>query len=224
MSCPKTDHLLQEYFADDLAPRASEEIERHLAQCADCSQELESLLLAQTQLQQWQEEKIPHWDRGLEQFRRDHRTTSDSRGWFFGWQWAPTAASFAMLCILLVNMSLTTNASGFSLTFGAAVNDADLQDAIAELREQQEAEFEAMVVRFEERQDANNLQLMQAVMTQTQQTTADNLDRIFAYFEEQRIQDMQLLSESYQQLADSDYATIQSLQDLAQFVSFQESR
>ena len=40
-------------------------------------------------------------------------------------------------------------------------------------------------------------------------------------FEEQRLQDLEIMRASYQQLYDSDYATIQSLQDLAQFVSFQ---
>ena len=78
-----------------------------------------------------------------------------------------------------------------------------------------------MISRFEERQDSSNIQLLQAVMEQTQQTTADSMDRIYTYFEEQRLQDMEALRASYQQLADSDYATIQSLQDLAQYVSFQ---
>ena len=32
------------------------------------------------------------------------------------------------------------------------------------------------------------------------------------------------MSQGYQQLADSDYATVQSLQELAQFVSFQGAR
>ena len=36
MSCPKTEHLLQEYFADDLAPLIKEEIENHLNFCDHC--------------------------------------------------------------------------------------------------------------------------------------------------------------------------------------------
>ncbi len=223
MSCPKTEHILQEYFSDDLAPLASEEIERHLSQCADCSRELEAMLLTQSQLQQWQNEEVPHWDRGLELFRREHRTNEHRARWFSWWQWGPTAATFAMLCLLVFNTSVSTSGEGVSISFGSSATNAALDEALAETRAQQQMEFDAMMVRFEERQDANNLQLMQALMAQTQQATADNLDRIFTYFEAQRMEDLQALNQSYQQLADSDYATIQSLQDLARFVSFQGS-
>ncbi len=223
MSCPKTEHLLQEYFSDDLAPLASEEIERHLAQCPDCNQELEALLLAQSQLQQWQQEEVPHWDRGLELFKREHRPGEQQKAGFSIWQWFPTAASFAMLCLLIFNTSLSTAGGGLSISFGGSDAAPAARTMLAELQQEQQREFDAMMARFEDRQDANNLQLMQAVMAQTQQTTADNLDRIFTYFEEQRLEDLQVLSQSYQQLVDSDYATIQSLQDLARYVSFQGS-
>ncbi len=46
MSCPKTEHLLQEYFADDLAPLTREEMDNHLRFCDHCSAELEALMLA----------------------------------------------------------------------------------------------------------------------------------------------------------------------------------
>ena len=53
MSCPKTQHILQEYFADNLASLAKEKIENHLLVCGHCSNELESLLLTQSTLNQW---------------------------------------------------------------------------------------------------------------------------------------------------------------------------
>lgn len=225
MSCPKTEHILQEYFSDDLSSLAGEEIEKHLQQCGYCSTELETLLQTQNVLMTWQDSSVPHWDRGVELYRREHKAHQADRPWFNIWQWLPTSVSFAMLCLLLLNTSISFTDDGFSVAFGAGGNslDQELQRQLAEFKAQQSAELEATIVRFEDRQDANALQLMQAVMAQTQQTTADNLDQIFAYFEEQRLQDMQTLSLSYQQLADSDYATIQSLQDLAQFVSYQES-
>ena len=36
MSCPKTPHLLKEYFSDNLSVIAREEIEAHVASCDDC--------------------------------------------------------------------------------------------------------------------------------------------------------------------------------------------
>lgn len=221
MSCPKTEHILQEYFADDLAPLASEEIERHLAQCEHCSAELEALLLTREQLTQWKDADVPHWNRGMDLYRNEHSTPAQSRNWFSFLQWAPTAASFAMLALLFLNTTVTVNGSSVSFSFGAGSDDAVLAAAMTEFQQQQTAELQSVIARFEERQDSSNIQLLQAVMAQTQQTTADSLDRIYAYFEEQRLQDMETLRASYQQLADSDYATIQSLQDLAQYVSFQ---
>ena len=219
MSCPKTPHILQEYFADDLAPLAKEEIENHLLQCEDCSNELEVLMLAQSQLNDWQEQRVPHWDRGVELFRREHRAESSSGSWFSNWQWMPTAASFAMLCLLLFNTTVSVGDGGFTVSFGS--ESGELDAVLAEFDRAQRDEMESLIARFESRQDANNLQLMQAVMSQTQQATVENIDQIYAYFEEQRRQDMQLMSQGYQQLADSDFATIQSLQELAQFVSYQ---
>ena len=73
MSCPKTEYLLQEYFSDDLAPLAREELGKHLEVCPHCHAELESLLLTQTSLRSWQEQRVPHWNRGLNLFKREHR-------------------------------------------------------------------------------------------------------------------------------------------------------
>lgn len=222
MSCPKTPYILQEYLADDLTPLAKEEIDKHLLQCEQCASELEVLMLTQSQLSNWQAERVPHWDRGMELFRREHRIGKGSPSWFAPWQWMPTAASFAMLCLLIFNTSLEVADGGFSVSFGLPNGDVDA--ALAVFEQQQRSEIDSMIARFESRQDANNLQLMQAVMSQTQQATIENLDQIYAYFEEQRRQDMQLMSQGYQQLADSDFATVQSLQELARFVSFQGAR
>ena len=47
------------------------------------------------------------------------------------------------------------------------------------------------------------------------------LDKAISYFEQQRELDLQVYETGYQQLADSDYQTIQSLRQLASHVSFQ---
>ena len=57
---------------------------------------------------------------------------------------------------------------------------------------------------------------------QTQQITAENLDAIYTLFEQQRLRDLEDMRVGYQQLVDSDYETIRSLEQLAQFVSYRE--
>ncbi|MDD9889729.1 MAG: zf-HC2 domain-containing protein [Gammaproteobacteria bacterium] len=222
MSCPKTEYLIQEYFADDLTPLAREKMESHLHSCEHCTRELETLLVAQSNLNQWQDQRVPHWDRGLELFRREHRVPNTGNSFWNKLQWLPTAASLAMLAILLLNVNIVASDEGFSISFGGGNSDAAYLDSrLITLEQDQQAAMDALVQRVEDRQDTNNIELLQAVMDQTQQTTAENLDRIYAFFEQQRLQDLEDMRVGYQELVDSDYATIRSLQQIAQFVSYQ---
>lgn len=220
MSCPKTQYLLLEYFADDLSTVASEELQRHVDQCEYCSRELEAILLTHSSLQRWQDERVPHWDRGVELFRSEHRHSRSERSVWQFWNWIPTAASFAMLALMLLNTTVVSSDEGFSISFGAGSNNTQLQTAIAELEQRQQSDFQALAASLSERQDSNNVQLLEAVLAQTQQATAENLDLIYSYFEQQRLQDLQAMRAGYQDLLDSDYETIRSLQQLAQYVSF----
>ena len=53
MSCPKTPHLLKEYFSDNLSVIAREEIEAHVASCDDCRGELIDLIHTRDVLEGW---------------------------------------------------------------------------------------------------------------------------------------------------------------------------
>lgn len=222
MSCPKTHYLLQEYFSEDLSAIARNELDRHLNDCEHCSAELESVLLAQQDLQQWQEQRVPHWDRGLELYRQEHRVGRPVSRFWLSWQWFPTAASLGMLCVLLFNVSVVSNDSGFSVSFaGSFATDASLAAQLVEFGQGQRLEMQQLVTRVESRQDSNNVQLLQAVMEQAQQSTADSFDQMYAYFEQQRLLDLQDMRTGYEQLVDSDYETILSLQQLVNYVGYQ---
>ena len=222
MSCPKTHYLLQEYFSEDLSAIARNELDRHLAGCAHCNAELESVLLAQRDLQQWQEQRVPHWDRHLELFRQEHRIDRPVSRFWLSWQWLPTAASLAMLCVLLFNVSVVSHDSGFSISFaGPSASNTNLNAQLAEFEQLQRLEMQQLATRVESRQDSNNVQLLQAVMEQTQQSTIDSFDQMYAYFEQQRLLDLQDMRTGYEQLVDSDYETIRSLQQLVNYVGYQ---
>ncbi len=222
MSCPKTQHLLQEYLSEEMSPITRDELDKHLSGCVDCNSELEFLLLAREGLQQWQEQSVPHWDRWLTLFRQEHRAgTALSRLWP-GWQWFPTAASLAMLCLLIFNVNVVNNEAGLSISFAAAApSKADVQAQLADFQQQQREEMQQLVARVESRQDSNNVQLLQAVREQAQQSTAESFDQIYAYFEQQRLLDLQDMRAGYEQLVDSDYETILSLRQLVNFVGYQ---
>lgn len=222
MSCPKTQYLSQEYFSEDLSAVARDELDRHLSDCAHCNAELESLLFVQRDIQQWQEQSVPHWDRGRELFRREHRAERPLSQLWLSWQWFPTAASLAMLCVLLFNVSVVSNESGFSVSFGGSSGaNIDLRAQLAQFEQAQRGEIRQLVARVESRQDSNNVQLLQAVMEQAQQSTADSFDQMYAYFEQQRLLDLQDMRAGYERLVDSDYETIRSLQQLVNYVGYQ---
>ena len=222
MSCPKTHYLLQEYFSEGLSAVARNELDRHLADCAHCNAQLESVLLAQQDLQQWQEQRVPHWDRHLELFRQEHRIDRPVSRFLLSWQWLPTAASLAMLCVLLLNVNVISNDSGFSISFaGPSASGSNLNAQLADFEQAQRLEMQQLVARVEGRQDSTNVQLLQAVMEQAQQSTADSFDQMYAYFEQQRLLDLQDMRAGYEQLVDSDYETIRSLQQLVNYVGYQ---
>ena len=222
MSCPKTHYLLQEYFSEGLSAVARNELDRHLADCAHCNAQLESVLLAQQDLQQWQEQRVPHWDRHLELFRQEHRIDRPVSRFLLSWQWLPTAASLAMLCVLLFNVNVISNDSGFSISFaGPSASGSNLNAQLADFEQAQRLEMQQLVARVEGRQDSTSVQLLQAVMEQAQQSTADSFDQMYAYFEQQRLLDLQDMRAGYEQLVDSDYETIRSLQQLVNYVGYQ---
>lgn len=222
MPCPKTQHLLQEYFSDELAPLARDELDKHLADCPHCNSELEALMAAQGSLRQWQDQQVPHWDRGLNLFRQEHRAAKPASGFWNRWQWFPTATSFAMLCVLIFNVSVVSGEQGLSITFGGSQSSSqDVRAQLAEFQQSQAQRMQALVVGIENRADANNVQLMQALLEQTQQSTAESFEQIYSYFEQQRLLDLQDMRVGYEQLADSDYETIRSLQQLVNFVGYQ---
>ena len=222
MSCPKTRYILQEYFSENLLTVARDELDKHLTECVYCNAQLESVLLAQQNLRQWQDQKTPHWDRGLELFRQEHRIDRPVSRFWISWQWLPTATSLAMLCVLLFNVSVVSNDSGLSISFsGSSALDSNLNTQLVEFEQAQRLEIKQLEARVASRQDITNVQLLRAVMEQTQQSTADSFDQMYAYFEQQRLLDLQDMRAGYEQLVDSDYETIRSLRQLVNYVGYE---
>ena len=225
MSCPKTPHLLKEYFSDNLSVIAREEIEAHVASCDYCRSELDYLLHTSDVLRGWQQEKAPHWDRGTELFRRENRATDRQFG-FWGklqWQFMSTGASLVMLVLVLFNVQVSSDSNGFNVSFGTpAVSAEHVEKELEAFDERRGAKLDEAIRLLEMRQNSRNLELLQAVIYQNQQDTVTGLEQIYTVFEEQRLRDLEDMRLGYQQLMDSDYETLRSLRQLAQFVSYQE--
>ena len=158
----------------------------------------------------------------MELFRREHQTPISGFSLWHRLQWAPTIACFAMMVVLLLNVNFVSSQEGFSVSFGSTSNDSSaIEERLVAFQEEQRLAMDTLAGRVEDRQSSNNIELLQTVLDQNQQTTAENLNRIYAFFEQQRLRDLEDMRVGYQDLVDNDYETIRSLQQLAQFVSFQ---
>ena len=158
----------------------------------------------------------------MELFRREHQTPISGFSLWHRLQWAPTIACFVMMIVLLLNVNFVSSQEGFSVSFGSTSDDSPaIEERLVAFQEEQRLAMDTLAGRIEDRQSSNNIELLQTVLDQNQQTTAENLNRIYAFFEQQRLRDLEDMRVGYQDLVDNDYATIRSLQQLAQFVSFQ---
>ena len=220
MSCPRTKYILQEYPGGNHSEKVWEDMHQHLESCEFCRSELKALEDTRASLLQWKEQPVPHWDRLGNTFRGDMPNTGDGSSRWPWMQWVPTLATCLMLGVMLLNVTVVVSESGTSISFGASAME-QVEARLAQFGQQQEEEMQGLVSRFEQRQDANNLLLMQSVIEQSQQVTTENLEQIYAYFEQQRLRDLEDMRVGYQQLVDSDYETIRSLQQLASYVSYE---
>ena len=193
MPCSRTEHLLREYFADDPGPVMRAEIEQHIGNCPDCATELRQLLAAKAGLRQWQDQPAPRWHRHLALFRRERGARGgENGGWRLAWQWLPATACALMLGLLLLNTSVVYRAGAVEISFGAP--------GLAELAEIEE--FEQRLEFFQREQAAERARFAETL----------------TLFEQLRAQDLESIQAGYEWLADRDYETVQSLQQLVSLV------
>ncbi len=190
MPCPRTEHLLREYFADEPDPLLGAEIERHVADCPDCAAQLRQLLGPVGRLRDWKEMPAPRWDRHLPLFQRERAAAPGA--WRLVRQWLPAAACMFMLGLMLLNTTVVFRDGAMEIGFGAPTLAA------------MEASLEA------------NLEEFQRLRAEEREQFIELLTR----FEQSRIEDLQAMQTSYELLADQDYETVLSLRQLASLVEF----
>ncbi len=162
MPCSRTDHLLREYFSDDLSPVLRAEIEEHVTACADCAAQLQELTGATRELRRWEEVPAPRWNRHMALFRRERGAEKD-RPLRLAWQWIPAAACALMLGLTLLNTSVVYRGGALEIGFGSPELTA-VDRRLAEfnrLQAEEREEFAGMLARFEQLR-TQDLETMQA--------------------------------------------------------------
>ena len=222
MQCPESVRYLSAYVLDELALSERDAFENHLADCAQCSAELASFDSVKSVLNSWDDEALPasaapHRERIRHLAEPLPKQDKASRWPLLNWwQWAPSAVSFAVLVLVFMDARFLVDEAGFSVSFGGLKNDASVFQMV------DREELQQVIARLEQRQDQNTIALMQAVLNQARESSEANFQQLFAFFEQQRLNDLEQVRASYEQLAESDFETLRSLQQLASYVSFNE--
>jgi hypothetical protein len=224
MACERTATLVADYFDDTLTLQQRSALDAHLLQCSVCGKAVNSARLTAAHLQRWHEQPVPAWSRPRAA-QADEARSGPRWHWWQWWQWTPLAMSFVLAFAVMINVQISTSDQGVAIRFGAApasMAAEDVEARLAAFDAQQQAALQALAQTLSAQQSVDNARLMEAVIAsvvdQFGDSTARGLEQVIAYFESQRQQDLQLLRTSYQQLADSDYATIRSVEQLASLV------
>lgn len=225
MSCHESAKLVADYFDESVKRRTRQAIETHMQACGTCRAAVAEAQLVNAQLRQWQDEAVPQWQR----VPRELRSRPEERKLrvSFWAQWAPLAAACVLALAFVFNVQLQVNDNGFSVAFGAqrGVDAEQLAARLVQFEQEQRAQqaqaLQALNASIEQRQADSNAQLLQTVITQFGDSTTRSLQQVMVYFEAQRQEDLALMQASYQRLVDSDYQTVRSMQQLANYVQYQ---
>jgi len=220
MACERTATLVADHFDEALSLLQREALERHALECPDCAHALAQAHQTHAHLLGWQQQAVPAWARP----RLPAAQEKQPRLRWHWWQWAPLTLSCVLALAVVLNVQVSTDSQGVAIRFGAAptLDTAQLEARLAAFEAQQQVALQTLTQTLMQQQATDNARLMEAVIDsvveQFGDSTTRSLEQVVAYFESLREQDLQLLQASYQQLADSDYATIRSVEQLASLV------
>ncbi|MGJ8689715.1 MAG: anti-sigma factor family protein [Gammaproteobacteria bacterium] len=225
MTCHETDNTVSAYFDESIGVQAREAVDAHLHTCAVCTAAVADAKAVGAHLRQWQDEAVPQWQRVPSQLHA--KPKQDKPRFSFWGQWAPLASAFMLALAVLFNVQFDVSDNGFNVSFGAN-NGVDAESIALQLAQFEQAQrqvqsdtLQALSASIQERQVNSNAQLLETVIEQFGDSTTRSIEQVMAYFEAQRQEDLQLMEASYQRLIDSDFQTVRSVQQLANYVQYQ---
>ncbi|MEX0740908.1 MAG: zf-HC2 domain-containing protein [Pseudohongiella sp.] len=216
MSCHQTPEIVADYFDQQLSPQARQALQQHLSDCQHCRAEIALLEPARGMLLSWQQQSVPDWDRGhgpaLHNHRQPLRKRPSRAAWRDVGRWIPLAASLILSVAVLTQTRLDVSEQGWQLSFGNSAAERQLAQLDVYLAEQ---------ARIQRQQ---NQALLQTALQEFGDSTADNLYQLADWFEQQRELDIRRMEAGFQQMLDRDYQTVNSVQQLASFVQYQNEQ
>jgi hypothetical protein len=130
-----------------------------------------------------------------------------------------------MLVLFITSAQFSRTEDGFHIVFGqiqAELDQAQLDSLSAAMESSQIESLRAVLASLETVRAEEHRLLTQAVMEQTREFSAENLDLIVTWVEQQHRLNMESLQAGFEQLLDSDMNTLLAMEQLASFVQYRE--
>ncbi|ALO45866.1 anti-sigma factor family protein [Pseudohongiella spirulinae] len=218
MNCQHTPILVADYLGGQLAPERRLEIEAHLAACEICRCEVESLRPTLELLENYVPGETPEWDRKASAVPivNDPGVGRRVTNWL---HWASLAASCVLATALVLQLNVQRDSDGWALSIGGQGSEAAPGEAF--VTDQQLRDYLAV---FAEEQRQETQQDLQQALTRFSETSSDSMMQLVQYLERQRELDIQRMEAGFQQMLDSNFQTVNSVQQLASYVQYQEAR
>lgn len=213
MNCQHTPILVADYLGGQLAPKRRREIETHLAECPHCRDEVALLRPGVELLENYVLSETPDWDRNATATANGPGVGRRATGWL---HWASLAASCVLATALLLQVNLQRDSDGWAVSVGG--QEGPLGTDAAFITEQQLQGY--LAVFAEQQRQQAQLDLQQA-LARFSETSSDSFMQLVQYLERQRELDIQRMEAGFQQMLDSNFQTVNSVQQLASYVQYQ---
>jgi predicted anti-sigma-YlaC factor YlaD len=215
MKCELTPELVVDSLDPECLPARREALQEHAQSCHVCKVALGDAQQVAGLLGQWRKQPTPDWERAavaaaapLRRGGIGRKLRTSPAAWL---QWGPLAASLVIALAVILQVRIDVGANGLSLSFGVPPDAAVASDLSAQL-----AVFAA-----QQREDTRLM--METALAQFGEHTTDTWMQLVEFFEQQRELDLRIMESSFQQVLDRSYQTVNSVQQLASYIQFQES-
>ena len=206
-----TEHLL-DYIEDGLAPSVKKQFEHAVDNCDSCMQTYHQALELKQAAYNWKEQSVPEWHRT----EYAVRPRQSNNNWL---NWASLATSTLAILMVVFQVNIQSNESGFSVAFGNQSSpklEALVDQRLNEYQKNQTTLLDArFAIQNEKLVNANKI-AMSDLLQKTRDERRDDLSFLVTGIQNQRLQDKRQVDRQLTAIADNQLENNQYLNQLIQ--------
>lgn len=179
MQCEQAQLHLFEFAEGDLDSSLRSDIDQHLQICDACSDLLQGIWEMELKSTAWTDIHVPRWN------RRDR--FFGSRQHFSWFQLAGALTSVLVLILVLFRVELTSNETGFQISFAGQsdyVNSQEFDSRLRQLASQNQTEVDASMANFTSQQIAVNQLMLRTILDASRSERRQDLGTLMTVWNE----------------------------------------